>query len=54
LAGPFGSVDAFDEEVVGVGLALVGPRGFADIHNLDTKYATSGGESQEKYVSNIG
>jgi hypothetical protein len=36
LAGAFGSEVAFDEEVVEVGLALVGPRGFADVHSLDT------------------
>ena len=36
LARPLGSDDAFDEEIVGVGLALVVPRGFADIHILDT------------------
>lgn len=37
LAGSFGGADAFDEEIVGVGLTLVVPRSFADIHILDTK-----------------
>ena len=36
LAGTLGSEDAFDEEKVRVGLALVSPRGFADVHSLDT------------------
>jgi hypothetical protein len=45
LARSFGGDDAFDEEIVGVGLAFVGPRGFADIHNLDTNQATSGRRS---------
>ena len=32
LAGAFGSENAFDEEVVDVGLAFVSPRGLADVH----------------------
>jgi hypothetical protein len=34
--GAFGSEVAFDQEVVEVGLAFVGPRGFAEVHSLDT------------------
>jgi hypothetical protein len=36
LAGALGGEAAFDEEVVAVGLAANGPRGFADVHTLDT------------------
>ena len=32
LARAFGSEDAFDKDVVDVGLAFVSPRGFADVH----------------------
>ena len=32
LAWAFGSEDPLDEDVVGVGLAFVGARGFADVH----------------------
>jgi hypothetical protein len=31
LAWAFGSENTLDEDVVGVGLAFVGPRGFADL-----------------------
>lgn len=36
LTRTLGREDTFDEEIVGVGFAFVGPRGFADIHILDT------------------